>query len=80
MLTATCSTNEAQKIRSIMNIEVGDLNIIQGSSFIRSEITFEVQTKVLRIGQLMKFVSKFRKLEMNIVLYIVLCQQVAKKY
>ncbi|CAG8565012.1 693_t:CDS:2 [Funneliformis caledonium] len=45
MLTATCLPNETWKIQSIMNIKVGDLNIVRSSSFIRSEMTFEVQTK-----------------------------------
>ncbi|GES91483.1 Bloom syndrome protein homolog isoform X1 [Rhizophagus clarus] len=36
---------EAQKIQTIMNIQVGDLNVVQNSSFVYFEITFEVQTK-----------------------------------
>lgn len=63
MLTATCSTNEARKIQSIMNIEVGDLNIIRSSSFVRSEITFEVQTKSSKEKTINEICEQIQKIE-----------------
>uniref|UniRef100_U9TPF1 DNA 3'-5' helicase n=1 Tax=Rhizophagus irregularis (strain DAOM 181602 / DAOM 197198 / MUCL 43194) TaxID=747089 RepID=U9TPF1_RHIID len=63
MLTATCSTNEARKIQLIMNIEVGDLNIIRGSSFVRSEITFEVQTKSSKEKTINEICEQIQKIE-----------------
>ena len=63
MLTATCSTNEAQKIRSIMNIEVSDFNIIQSSSFVRSEITFEVRTKSSKERTINEICEQIQKIE-----------------
>ncbi|GES81564.1 DNA helicase RecQ [Rhizophagus clarus] len=63
LLTATCSTNEARKIQSIMNIQVGDLNIVRCSSFVRSEITFEVQTKSSKERTIDEICDQIRRVE-----------------
>lgn len=63
MLVATCSTNEIQKIQSIMNIEVGDLNIVWSSSFVRSEITFEVQTKSSKERTINEICEQIQRIE-----------------
>ena len=45
LLTATCSYNNIEEIRSKLNISENNFTIIRGASFQRNELAFEIRKR-----------------------------------